>query len=225
MSPVQGVVLLHGIARTARSMNRLERHLKHAGFATLNIDYPSRRMPLAALARDIHGDVAAFADRVEGPIHFVGHSMGGLLIRVYLAMYPPPRHGRVVMLGTPNNGSELADRLKHLGLYRAFYGPAGQQLTTAGDAALRALPRPHYPLGIIAGRRTLNPVSSFFKLPRPNDGMVAVRSTRLHGMADHVVVAASHTGLTHHPVAIAQTIAFLRLGRFNVDRCETGSQA
>jgi pimeloyl-ACP methyl ester carboxylesterase len=218
LNPVQGVVLLHGIARTKRSMNRLERHLKSAGFATLNLDYPSRRKSLDALARDIHVGIARFADRIEGPVHFVGHSMGGLLIRVYLADHSLERPGRVVMLGTPNGGSELADRLKHLALYRAFYGPAGQQLSTTGDATLRALPLPDYPIGIIAGRRALNPVATFSRLPRPHDGMVAVRSTRLDGMTDHVVIAASHTGLTHHPAAIAQTIAFLREGRFSPAR-------
>jgi hypothetical protein len=215
MSPVQGVVLLHGIARTARSMNRLACHLKAAGFATLNIDYPSRSLPLNTLSRGIHGDIAQFADEVEGPIHFVGHSMGGLLIRIYLGMVPPPRSGRVVMLGTPNGGSELADRLQHFALYRAIYGPAGRQLSTAGDTCLRALPPPDYPILIIAGRRALNPVAALSQMPRPHDGMVTVRSTRLDGMTDHIVIAASHTGLTHHPLAIAQTIAFLRDGCFS----------
>lgn len=211
---VHGVVLLHGIARTTRSMNRLQRALQRTGFATLNLDYPSRKQPLAALARGVHANISAFADRIDGPVHFVGHSMGGLLARVCIATHRPARLGRVVMLGTPNAGSEVADFLKDFFAYRAFYGPAGQQLTTAGDATLRALPLVDYPLGIIAGRRTVDPVCSFLILPRPNDGKVAVVRTRLDGMADHIVVATTHNGLTHHPAAIEQTIAFLREGRF-----------
>jgi pimeloyl-ACP methyl ester carboxylesterase len=216
--PVHGVVLLHGIARTSRSLNRLQRALQQSAFATLNLDYPSRKQPLGVLARNVHADISAFADSIDGPVHFVGHSMGGLLTRVYIAAHRPDRLGRVVMLGTPNAGSEIADFLKGFFAYRAFYGPAGQQLTTAGDQTLRSLPPVDYALGIIAGHRTIDPVSSYFILPRPNDGKVAVGSTRLDGMADHIVVGTTHNGLAHHPVAIDQTIAFLREGRFNVDR-------
>jgi pimeloyl-ACP methyl ester carboxylesterase len=215
--PVHGVVLLHGIARTSRSLNRLERALQRSAFATLNLDYQSRKKPLDALAQDIHPRIAAFARTIDGPLHFVGHSMGGLLTRVYLAAHRPERLGRAVMLGTPNMGSEVADLLKNFFVYRAFYGPAGQQLTTAGDPALRSLPPVDYALAIIAGRRTIDPISSIFVLPRPNDGKVAVHRTRLEGMADHTIVGATHNGLTRHPIAIEQTIAFLRDGRFNVD--------
>jgi pimeloyl-ACP methyl ester carboxylesterase len=215
---VQGVVLLHGIARTSRSLNRLQRALQQTGFATLNLDYASRKATLDDLARQVHPAISAFADTIDGPLHFVGHSMGGLLMRVYLATYRPKRLGRAVMLGTPNTGSEVADALRMLFVYRAFYGPAGQQLSTTQDPTLRTLPAVDYPVGIIAGCRTIDPISSFFILPRPNDGKVSVQRTRLEGMADHIVVAASHTGLTRHPLAVEQTVAFLREGRFIVNR-------
>jgi pimeloyl-ACP methyl ester carboxylesterase len=212
--PCDGVVLLHGIARTSRSLNRFERALQGSRFTTLNLDYPSRKKPLDALAADIAPDIARFAARTDGSIHFVGHSMGGLLIRVYLAKHRPARLGRVVMLGTPNGGSEVADALKRFAIYRAFYGPAGLQLSTQQDPALRALPPVNYDLGIVAGTRTIDPVSSFLILPRPNDGKVSVQRTRLDGMTDHTIVKASHPGLLRHPAAIEQTIAFLREGRF-----------
>jgi pimeloyl-ACP methyl ester carboxylesterase len=209
-----GVVLLHGVARTSRSLNRIEIALQGSQFATLNLDYASRKKPLDALAADIAPDVARFAERIGGSIHFVGHSMGGLLIRVYLANYRPPRLGRVVMLGTPNGGSEVADVLQRLAIYRAFYGPAGLQLSTQQDSALQALPPVDYDLGIVAGVGTIDPISSFLILPRPNDGKVSVQRTRLDGMSDHTIVRASHSGLLRHPAAIKQTIAFLREGRF-----------
>ena len=213
--PRDGVVFLHGIARTARSFRRMQAAMQASGFATLSLGYASRRKPLQSLAEDIHPAIAGFAGAVEGAVHFVGHSMGGLLTRVYLARHRPLRLGRVVMLGTPNGGSEIADRLRGMSAYRAYFGPAGQQLITLRDAALTAmLPAVDYPVGIIAGNRSIDPVSSTFLLPRPNDGRVSVHNTRLDGMADHIVIAAAHPFLMRNTIAIEQTIAFLRNGRF-----------
>ena len=210
-----GVVLLHGISRTALSFRRMQLALERAGFATLNLDYASRRKALEGLAEDIDPAIQRFADRIDGSVHFVCHSMGGLLARVYIDRHRPKHLGRVVMLGTPNSGSEIAERLKNFGVYRAFFGPAGQQLGTRRDAAIDALfPPVDYPVGIIAGNRSIYPIASRF-LPRPHDGRVSIANTKLEGMADHVVVAASHPWLVRNSVAIAQTIAFLREGKFN----------
>jgi len=218
-----GVVLLHGIARTSRSCGKLQRAIEVAGFATLNLGYDSRRKSLERLAEDIHPVIGRFTNDVQGPIHFVGHSMGGLLARVYLAKYRPERLGRVVMLGTPNGGSEIADRLGGFGLYRAYFGPAGQQLTTRRDPATeRLLPAVSYPVGVIAGNRSVDPVSSAFLLPRPNDGRVSVENTKLDGMVDHIVVDASHPWLLRNASAIRQTIAFLLDGRFGGAAHEKG---
>jgi pimeloyl-ACP methyl ester carboxylesterase len=151
-----GVVLLHGIARSARSFRRTQRALQDAGFATLNLGYQSRHLSLEKLASAIDPAITRFTEQFEGPLHFVAHSMGGLLTRVYLERNRPPRLGRVVMLGTPNQGSEIADRLKDFWIYRGYFGPAGQQLVTKRDHALRALlPAVDYPVGIIAGNRCI----------------------------------------------------------------------
>ena len=214
-NPTQdGVVLLHGMSRTSRSFRKMQAALEAAGFATLNQDYASRRKALEALADDIHPAVVGFANGIDGSVHFVCHSMGGLLARVYLARYRPQRLGRVVMLGTPNGGSEIADRLKDFTAYRAFFGPAGQQLGTLRDAAIDAiLPSVDYSVGIIAGNRSIYPISSFV-LPKPHDGRVSVENTGIDGMADHIVVGTSHPWLVRNREAIAQTIAFLSDGRF-----------
>jgi hypothetical protein len=193
-----GVVLLHGISRTSRSFRRMQTAIEASGFVTLNLDYASRRKALESLAEDIHPAIELFASGIEGSIHFVGQSMGGLLARAYLARYRPKRLGRVVMLGTPNSGSEIADRLKNVLPYRAWFGPAGQQLITTRDAALDAiLPPVDYPVGVIAGDRSIHPISSVF-LPKPHD----------------VVIGVSHPSLVRSRLAIEQTIAFLRHGRF-----------
>jgi hypothetical protein len=118
----------------------------------------------------------------------------------------------MVMLGTPNGGSEVADFLKRFSLYRTLYGPAGQLST---DMAPTLAPLLDYPVGIIAGCRTLDPIASIFILPRPNDGRVSVARSKLTDMADHVIVKASHTRLPSHPGAIEQTVAFLQVGQFN----------
>ena len=209
-----GVVLLHGISRTTRSFRKMQTALEGSGFATLNQDYASRRKALEALAEDIHPSIQRFADGIDGAVHFVGHSMGGLLARVYIARYRPKRLGRVVMLGTPNGGSEIADRLKHIGAYRAWFGPAGQQLVTQRDATIAAMfPPVDYPVGIIAGNRSVDPIMSTF-LPKPHDGRVSVENTRLDGMADHIIVGTSHPWLIRNGRAIEQTITFVRDGSF-----------
>jgi pimeloyl-ACP methyl ester carboxylesterase len=209
-----GVVLLHGISRTSRSFQKMQTALEAAGFATLNVGYASRSKPIEALAEDIHPAVERFAESLDGSLHFVCHSMGGLLARVYVARHRPQRLGRMVMLGTPNGGSEIADRLKHIGVYRAWFGPAGQQLVTQRDAAVAAMfPPVDYPVGIIAGKRSVYSIRSAF-LPKPHDGKVSVENTKLDGMADHIVMETSHPRLVRNGPAIEQTIVFLRDGEF-----------
>jgi len=169
-----GVVLLHGLAGTSRLLRKMERALQRSGYATLNLDYASRKRPIEALVEDIHPAIAGFAENV-GELHFVTHSMGGLLARAYLARYRPRRLQRVVMLGPPNNGSEVADLLKDLAPYRAFFGPAGQQLGTRHIELHAGCPLPHCEVGIIAGNRTISlfrpssschaPMTARFPLP------------------------------------------------------------
>jgi alpha/beta hydrolase fold len=219
LRPRDGVILLHGISRTSGSLRKMQVAIEAAGFITLNLGYASRRKSLESLAEDIHPAVSRFAHGIEGSIHFVGHSMGGLLARAYIAKHRPERLGRVVMLGTPNGGSEIADRLKNFFAYRAYFGPAGQQLVTQRNPATHAaLPPIDYPVGIIAGNRSVYPIASALLLPRPNDGRVSVQNTKLEGMTDHIVIGASHPWMVRNRLAIEQTIAFLRDGRFNGER-------
>jgi pimeloyl-ACP methyl ester carboxylesterase len=210
---MDGVVLLHGIARRATSLRKMERALRAEGYLTFNLDYPSRRHSLQDIAEELHEPISQFASGI-GRLHFVTHSMGGLVARAYLSRHRPENLGRVVMLAPPNAGSEVADLLRNNPIYRWFFGPAGAQLTTTGDAALHAvLGTVNYPLGIIAGDRTINLISSLV-ISGPDDGKVAVARTRVEGMADHIVLHTTHPLMMLNADVIGQTLHFLQHGRF-----------
>jgi pimeloyl-ACP methyl ester carboxylesterase len=212
---MDGVVLLHGIANFAASLRRIERALRMAGYRTFNLDYPSCSQSVDDLAASLHASISDFAGSVDGRLHVVAHSMGGLVARTWIAHAKPANLGRVVMLAPPNGGSEIADRLRDTTVYRRAYGPAGRDLTTAAATARKQrLGPPDYCVGIIAGDRSINPMSKYFKLPRPNDGTVSVASSRLEGMADHIVLPTAHTLMLFDRRVIVQVAHFLRDGRF-----------
>jgi hypothetical protein len=195
-------------------MGRLTRALEDQGYLTLNLDYPSRRHDLAGLAQAVHEPLGRFAAGLEGRLHFVTHSMGGLVARVYLDRFRPARLGRVVMLGTPNAGSEVADLLARNWLYQTYFGPAGGELITRRPDKLKAALGPvDYPVGVIAGDRSIDPLSSLL-LPGANDGKVSVAATHVEGEADHIVLHTTHTLMMRNPEVIRHTQHFLRHGSF-----------
>jgi pimeloyl-ACP methyl ester carboxylesterase len=207
------VILLHGLARTASAMQSLEKKLEEAGFSVANIDYPSREKPVEELAPlAINAGVAACPK--EGSIHFVTHSMGGILVRYYMQHERLDRLGRVVMLAPPNQGSEVVDDFAGIPGFEAMNGPAGLQLGTGEDSLPRSLGPVDFELGVIAGSATFNPLLSQ-SLPNPDDGKVSVESTRVDGMKDFIVVPYSHPFIMRAQVVIEQTIYFLREGTFD----------
>lgn len=208
------VVLLHGLCRTARSMRPMQRALEAAGFEVRNVDYRSREAPVEQLSEQVVG--RALADcraRGAGAVHFVAHSLGGILVREYARRHPQAITGRVVMLGPPNQGSEVVDRLAGWRLFSLLHGPAGRQLGTTGDSLPCRLGPVRFCLGVIAGNRSINWINSLI-IPGPDDGKVSVERTRVAGMSDHLVVAATHPLMMRHRAVMAQTIEFLRHGRF-----------
>jgi pimeloyl-ACP methyl ester carboxylesterase len=210
-----GVVILHGIAGSPLLLRAFDRALRAEGYRTRNLGYPSRRLSLSQIADALAPTISEFAGELDGPLHFVTHSMGGLVVRVLLRRHRFGNLGRVVMLGPPNRGSEIADLLYRTSPYRRALGPAGLQLVTRRDEALiDLLGEIDFELGIIAGDRSLDPVASRL-LPRPNDGRVSVEATRDINAADHIVLHTSHTAMPWDPRAIRQTLAFLRSGRFD----------
>jgi len=206
------VVVLHGIARDSDYMRPLAQYLEGQGYDTINLDYPSTEFGLEELARFMNGELS---DRLsqDKPVHFASHSMGGLLIRAYLNKYRPKNLGRVVQLAPPNNGSEIADLLKDNYFYQQYYGPAGEQLITEQAELNKIFGEVYYPLGIIAGNRTIDPLSSAL-IPDTDDGKVSIDSTKLKGMSDHIEIEATHTFFPSNKQAQFQSGYFLQNGAF-----------
>jgi triacylglycerol lipase len=213
------VVLLHGLGRTPSSLARLAHELKHAGYRVINVPYPSRTRSLEAIATEWLPAQLATAQITEAAqVHFVTHSMGGILVRMWLRECGAPRNlGRVVMLAPPNAGSEIVERLGGFAPFRWCTGVNGHRLGTNADAlptTLGSWPRNAGELGVIAGSARLNPFASSW-VPAPNDGKVSVASTHLDGERDHVVVPYSHTWLGWRRETIGEVKAFLRDGKFS----------
>ncbi len=208
------VVLLHGVGGAPFFMKRIEWALERDGYKVKNLSYPSRRHPVEVLAREyVAPAVQGITVAPGGRIHFVTHSMGGLVLRQYLAANPPETLGRVVMLGPPNRGIEVTDRLGGNWFYKWMLGPSGQQLGTGAEDFPRLLGPVKFELGVIAGNRSRNPFFSPL-LPGRDDGMVSVASTRVEGMSDFVVMRYAHNALMWRGPVIKQVKAFLEAGHF-----------
>ncbi len=171
--------MVHGLGRTPLSMWPLAWKLRRAGYTVSNLRYPSRRFPIEQLSEDYLGKAVAAQTQAGSPrIHFVTHSLGGIIVRQYLADHTMTNLGRVVMLAPPNHGSPSADRLKKSAIGRWILGPAGCELGTGPTNLPERLGASHFSLGVIAAAR---------------DGKVPVESAKLDGMTDFLLVSGFHT--------------------------------
>ncbi|TQV72738.1 alpha/beta hydrolase [Exilibacterium tricleocarpae] len=212
------VILLHGLARTENSMNKLARALDAAGYHTVNQPYESTQHRIADLAAAAIPEALARCPR-HAKVHFVTHSLGGILVRQHLRVDTIEDLGRVVMLGPPNKGSEVVDKLHRVPGFKLINGPAGMQLGTGVLSVPNNLGPAKFELGIIAGTRSINLMLSNL-LPNPDDGKVSVASTKLEGMADHITLPVTHSFMMRNQKVIEQVLYFLENGFFE----DTGSQ-
>lgn len=208
------VVLLHGLARTSDSMSGMARALETAGYHVCNVSYPSRKHTIEVLTADfVAPAVRACRSSETDTVHFVTHSLGGIVVRQLARSTPDVKIGRVVMLSPPNHGSEVVDRLGSLSLFTFINGPAGLQLATGEEYLPRTLGPASFDVGVITGSRTVNPILSLL-IPGEDDGKVSIESAKLEGMKDFCLIPATHPFIMTNKRAIAQTLAFLAEGRF-----------
>ena len=207
------VVLVHGLGRTPASMLILRSRLAAAGYRVVNHGYPSTSQPLEVLVEDLGNALVECCSDSEA-VHFVTHSMGGVLVRIYLATLDEPFGGHVVMLSPPSQGSEIIDAFADSELLRSMLGPSGVRLGTDSTGVAAELGPVDFSLGIIAGDRSINPFGSWL-IPGPDDGKVGVERARLEGAADFLVVHATHTFIMNRRDVADEVVHFLSEGRFS----------
>jgi hypothetical protein len=198
-------------------MKPLQRALTDAGYRVANVDYPSRDKKIEELApHAVETGVKRCADLGSTTVHFVTHSLGGILVRYYMANNQLAELGNVVMIAPPNQGSEVVDNWRDIPGYKAINGPAGMQLGTDASSVPLSLGPVSFTLGVIAGNKTFNPMLSL-SLPNPDDGKVSVAKTKVEGMTDFIEMPHTHTFIMRSDDVIRQTIHFLQNGRFQHD--------
>jgi len=207
--PGPRVILLHGLWRGWHAMEPLARELHRAGFSTLNIPYPSARLPMEILAERIRREIEKVADGES--LHFITHSLGGIILRMLLANEVSWQTGRIVMLAPPNGGSEIADWANRHPPLQRFLGPAGAALGSRGHPAQLPNIPSHIETAVIMGNRSCIPL--FRKLLQAeNDGIVSVQNGRLEGLRGYSVINADHTFIQLHPQTLQLAIPFLKSG-------------
>lgn len=210
----EGVVLLHGLCRSPASMEKIESSLVAVGYIVENVGYDSRAHSIQELSDQAIGE-ALKSPRLRdcAKIHFVTHSLGGILVRSYFKRHPADRLGRVVMLAPPNQGSEVVDRIGDWYLFRKINGKAGSELGTDAQSTPNQLGLVDFECGVIAGDRSINWINSCM-IPGRDDGKVSVERSRVEGMKDHKVVHVSHPYIMKNAEVIESKLHFIRAGTF-----------
>jgi pimeloyl-ACP methyl ester carboxylesterase len=214
------VVLQHGLWRDAMSLDRLERALRAHGYETLNPSYPSTNGTIEQHAARLRAAIDDWRAKDAGPapgFAFVGHSMGGLVIRCYLQQPGAVQASACVFLGTPHQGAALVDRRKDLWLFTPLMGDEAVLQMRPQDPLILSLAAPACPFGNVVGARG-DPQGWNAAVPGDDDGTVAVAEARLAGETDAIELTIGHTRLSFDDLAIRQVLCFLRHHRFDRNR-------
>jgi hypothetical protein len=214
MSTDQLTVLLHGLGKDRQIMEDLERSLIEASFDVYNLSYPSKTYPIAELAQHVADRInKGFKDR---SVNFVTHSLGSIVVRYISQHKLLPHIHRVVMLGPPNKGTAIINKLRDFKWFSNYWGPAATELSS-DDIGIhnQLIEEVDFECGIIAGNKSADPWFSWTILKGEDDGKVTVDSTKIAGMKDHTVLPVTHPTMPKHPDVIEQTINFLKHGRFD----------
>jgi pimeloyl-ACP methyl ester carboxylesterase len=207
------LILLHGLARSSGSMKVLERYFADRGYRVRNLDYPGRFESVAELTERLRDAIAPLCEATDTPVHFVTHSMGGILLRYYVERHGCPALGRVVMLAPPNQGTELVDQLGEGAFFQWALGPAAQELGTGPGSILGNLGPVDFELGVITGNASFSPITSAM-IPGEDDGVVSVESARVEGMKDFLVVPSTHAFIMTSQTVLEQARHFIETGAF-----------
>jgi pimeloyl-ACP methyl ester carboxylesterase len=205
------VVLLHGLGRSKTAMWLLASRLQDAGFLVERIGYRSLTQSPDEIVTDVSRKIDACCAGHRQNVHFGGHSLGGLLIRAYLQEHRVENLGRVVLIGTPNQGTALVDNFRGNWLFQLL-GPTTAALGTDGASLPNRLSEPYYPVGVIAGVNDSG--RNDHLLPGRDDGLVPVESTKLEGMSDFTEVESGHSMMRYDNKVARQVVAFLKRGKF-----------
>jgi hypothetical protein len=196
-------------------MHDLETYLSDKGYKTINFAYPSTTESIERIAEVyLPRAIAQCEDSAVQKIHFVTHSLGGIIVRQYLQNNSLPEGSRLVMLAPPNQGTEVVDHFKDFFVYQWIHGPPGQELGTDPESTPNRLKPIDIEVGIIAGDMTLNPLLSSL-IPGPDDGKVSVERAKLDEMTDFLVVPSTHTFIMTNPSVMGQVDHFLVHGKFD----------
>ena len=188
-------------------MEPMAKFLHRQGFHTVNVPYPSFRKPMDEITQIVQEAINLHGGNRK--VHFVTHSLGGIVTRQLLEKIPTEQIGRVVMLAPPNQGSEIIDWLEHCKPLKATLGPAGKALATG---KVNAPPPPaHTDTAVIMGKKSSIPFFRAF-LDSENDGIVSVNRGKIDGMNEFHVLDADHTFIASDPKTMDMTCAFLRDG-------------
>lgn len=205
----EAVVLLHGLGLCALYMKKIEFNLEREGYDVFNIDYSSRKDDINSLTALIQSKLNKIDLTVYDKVHFLGHSLGSILIRNLLSKISLTNEGSVIALAPPNRGSLLADRLKTINLFCWYFGPAALELSTDSSflKELKHIPTDYY---VIAGDKSKGTLFGGW-FSESSDGTVSINSTKADGMKNqnHAVYPTTHLGILFNDTVVKKVIDIL----------------